>query len=54
MLGLCLFGAGEAAIVDAALGNSPWTVLAEGVAEHSTLGIGTAPIVISFVVLANS
>jgi uncharacterized membrane protein YczE len=52
VVGLCLFGAGEAAIVDAALGNSPWTVLAEGVAEHSTLGIGTATIVISFAVLA--
>jgi uncharacterized membrane protein YczE len=52
LVGLWLFGAGEALIVQAALGNSPWTVLAEGVAEHSTLGIGTATILISFVVLA--
>jgi len=52
LVGLCLFGAGDAAIVRAALGNSPWTVLAQGVAKHSTLGIGTATIAISFVVLA--
>jgi uncharacterized protein len=51
LVGLWLFGTGDAAIVRAALGNSPWTVLAQGVAKHSALGIGTATIVISFVVL---
>jgi uncharacterized membrane protein YczE len=49
--GLVVFGAGEAAIVEADLGNSPWTVLAQGVAKHTPLAIGTATVVISFVVL---
>ena len=49
--GLWLFGAGEAAIVEAHLGNSPWTVLAQGVATQLPLGIGTATVAISFLVL---
>ncbi len=49
--GLWLFGTGEACIVSADLGNSPWTVLAQGVAEHTPLEIGAATIVISFAVL---
>lgn len=44
LVGLWLFGAGEAMIVAAELGNSPWTVLAEGVAENSVLDIGAATI----------
>ncbi|MEJ7876068.1 MAG: hypothetical protein WKF62_05345 [Solirubrobacterales bacterium] len=51
LAGLWLFGAGEACIVAAGLGNSPWTVLAEGVAENSALGIGAATVAISFVVM---
>jgi len=49
--GLWLFGTGEALIVAADLGNSPWTVLAEGVAENTALSIGSATVVISFIVL---
>jgi uncharacterized membrane protein YczE len=49
--GLWLFGTGEACIVSADLGNSPWTVLAQGVAEHTPLGIGVATVVISILVL---
>lgn len=49
--GLWLFGTGEACLVAAGLGNSPWTVLAEGVAENTALDIGTATVVISFAVL---
>lgn len=49
--GLWLFGTGEACIVAADLGNSPWTVLAQGVSENTPLGIGAATIVISFLVL---
>jgi uncharacterized protein len=49
--GLVIFGAGEAAIVEADLGNSPWTVLAQGTAEHTPFAIGTATVVISFLVL---
>src|SRR5690606_41483773 len=32
LVGLSVFGAGEACLVAARLGNSPWTVLSEGVA----------------------
>ncbi len=49
--GLWLFGTGEALIVAAELGNSPWTVLAEGVAKNTPLEIGGATVVISFGVL---
>src|SRR4051794_21643626 len=49
--GLWLFGTGEACIVAADLGNSPWTVLAQGVSLNSPLGIGAATVVISFGVL---
>lgn len=49
--GLWLFGMGEAAIVHAELGNSPWTVFAEGVAKHTPLSIGAATVAISFGVL---
>ncbi len=50
-LGLALFGAGEALVVAASLGNSPWTVLAEGLAVHSPLGVGSATVAVSMVVL---
>ncbi len=50
-LGLILFGAGEGLVVVSGLGNSPWTVLAEGLAIHSPLGVGGATIAISALVL---
>ena len=49
--GLWLFGSGEALLVVADLGNSPWTVLAGGVATQTGWNIGTATIVLSFCVL---
>src|SRR5262245_56252256 len=49
--GLWLFGVGEAALVNSRLGNTPWTVLAEGVANHSRLDIGGATILLSVLVL---
>lgn len=49
--GLWLFGTGEACLIAAGLGNSPWTVLAEGVAKNTPLDIGTATVAISFAVL---
>jgi len=51
LLGLWLFGIGEAGLINAGLGNTPWTVLAQGVAKHSPLDIGGATILISVVVL---
>jgi len=51
LLGLCLFGAGEGLVTASELGNSPWTVFAEGVSEHSPLSIGAATVATSFTLL---
>lgn len=51
VVGLWLFGVGEALLVDASLGVSPWTVMAQGVDEQTGMGIGWATFVISLVVL---
>jgi uncharacterized membrane protein YczE len=50
--GLWIFGIGEALLVASRLGNSPWTVLAEGVGEQTGIGVGAATVAISFIVLA--
>jgi uncharacterized membrane protein YczE len=42
---------GEALVVASELGNSPWTVLAEGVSIHTPLSIGAATFAIGVVVL---
>lgn len=44
VVGLWIFGTGEALIVASALGNSPWTVFAEGVSVQTPLSIGAATI----------
>lgn len=51
LFGLWLFGTGEAALVNSSLGNTPWTVLAQGIANHSSLDIGGATILVSVIVL---
>ena len=51
LTGLWLFGTGEALLVASRLGNTPWTVLAQGVSNHSPLSIGAATFAISLVVL---
>ena len=49
--GLWLFGTGDALIVQADLGNAPWTVFAQGVSLHTPLTIGIATQLIGVVVL---
>jgi uncharacterized membrane protein YczE len=49
--GLWVFGSGEALLVASRWGNTPWTVLAEGISRHSPLSIGAATLAISAVVL---
>jgi uncharacterized membrane protein YczE len=49
--GLWLFGVGEALLVASGLGNSPWTVLADGVSRQTPLSIGGATILISVTVM---
>ncbi len=51
LVGLWVFGAGEAFLVDSNLGVSPWTVLAEGLDVHTGMGVGWGTFVISLVVL---
>jgi len=51
VVGLWLFGTGEALIVDAGLGVSPWTVLAQGISVRLPISIGVATFAVSTVVL---
>ena len=51
VLGLSLFGAGEALLVGADLGVSPWTVLAQGVSIQIGLSVGAATVLTSCVLL---
>ena len=52
MAGLVVFGVGEGLLVASELGNSPWTVFAEGLATQTGLSVGAATVVTSFAVLA--
>jgi uncharacterized membrane protein YczE len=52
VVGLWLFGSGEALLVDAGIGVSPWTVLAQGVGKRAGIDIGLATFLVSAVVLA--
>ena len=51
VVGLWLFGTGEAMLVASSLGNGPWTVLAQGLSTRLPMSIGLATFVISVVVL---
>ena len=49
--GLWIFGTGEAILIDAGIGVSPWTVLAQGISKQVDLTIGMATFVVSVLVL---
>lgn len=51
IVGLTLFGLGEALILAAGVGVSPWTVLAEGITYATGWSIGLATFVVSVAVL---
>ncbi len=51
LLGLTVFGLGESLLVQAGLGVSPWTVLAQGLSVHLSMAIGTATFLVGVVVL---
>jgi len=51
VLGLTLFGLGEAIIIASGAGVSPWTVLAQGIANRVDWSIGFTTMIISFAVL---
>jgi uncharacterized membrane protein YczE len=52
VFGLTLFGVGEAFLIASELGNSPWTVLAEGLGDQIGVPVGEATIIVSIVVIA--
>ena len=51
LLGLLLFGLGEAVLIAAGAGVSPWTVLAQGVSSYTDWSIGFSTFIISGSVL---
>ena len=51
IVGLTLFGLGEALLIAAGVGVSPWTVLAQGITQITGWSLGLATFVTSFVVL---
>jgi len=51
VFGLILFGLGEALLVAAGIGVSPWTVLAEGIAKTADISLGITTFLISLGVL---
>lgn len=51
VIGLWLFGTGEALLINASLGQSPWTVLADGLAQTLNLTIGQTTFLTSVIVL---
>ena len=51
-IGLVLYAASMAMLVDAGLGSMPWDVLTQGVVRRTDLSFGTVTLVISVLVLA--
>ena len=51
IFGLAIFGLGEGLLILSTTGNSPWSVLAEGISNTSSLSIGSATFFISVSVL---
>ena len=51
VVGLFLFGLGEAIIIGSGSGVSPWTVLAQGISSKTDLSIGMATFLISIFIL---
>ena len=51
VVGLWIFGTGEAALIAAGIGVSPWTVLAQGITEQTSFTVGEATFIVSVCVL---
>jgi len=52
IVGLSLFGIGEALLIQSTLGNSPWSVFAQGLSLQTPLSIGESTAITSLAVLA--
>jgi uncharacterized membrane protein YczE len=46
-LGVALFGFGEGLLIISTVGNSPWSVLAEGISKNTGMTIGTSTFLVS-------
>ena len=51
IIGLWIFGTGDAMLIAAGIGNTPWTVLAEGIALNINWSVGQATFLVSILVL---
>ena len=51
LIGLWIFGTGDAILIAADIGNTPWTVLAEGIAKNIDRSVGQATFIVSVAVL---
>ena len=51
IFGLIIFGFGEGLLILSTTGNSPWSVLAEGISKNSKFSIGAATFLVSVSVL---
>ena len=49
--GLAIFGLGDSLLIQAGLGNAPWTVFAQGLTVKTGLSIGVATFIVSVCVL---
>jgi uncharacterized membrane protein YczE len=52
IFGLALFGVGEALLIQSTIGNSPWSVFAQGLSLQTELSIGQSTALTSLAVLA--
>ena len=52
LIGLSLFGIGEALLIQSTIGNSPWSVFAQGLSLQTPLNIGQSTAITSLGVLA--
>ena len=51
IVGLSIFGLGEALLIQSHIGNSPWSVLAQGISRHTPLSIGFSTFLVSAIIL---
>ncbi|MEO2180268.1 MAG: YitT family protein [Candidatus Poseidoniia archaeon] len=51
VLGLWIFGTGEAMLIGAGIGVSPWTVLAQGITEQTDFTVGMSTFIVGVLVL---
>jgi uncharacterized membrane protein YczE len=49
--GLAIFGLGDSLIIQSHIGNAPWSVLAQGISNHTPLSIGESTLFIGAAVL---